>query len=141
MNGLHNATQLVLDTPVYWQPVLLTHTWCHVILEVEDYRTAAFLTYAAGGLPPQSCSNRDAMLLMPAQVVSSLPSQLAGVFVVDDKDGRNAMLLHWLTVATKASSVARSLKTKVKARRPRLVQGWVQGRLGAVNRVSSSVWT
>jgi len=37
---------------------------------------------------------------MPAQVVSSLPSQLAGVFVVDNENGKNTMLLLWRRVVS-----------------------------------------
>jgi len=37
---------------------------------------------------------------MPAQVLSSLPSQLARVLVVDDENGRNTMLLLWRRVVS-----------------------------------------
>jgi len=40
---------------------------------------------------------------MPAQVVSSITSQLAGVFAVDDKDDKNTTLLLWRRVVSRSA--------------------------------------
>jgi len=102
LNTICNGCANVLATAVH-----LTQTLCRMIppAEVKNYWHSCVLDTLEQlernlweALLALRCRNRNVMLWMPVQVVSSLSSQLAGEFDVDDEDGIEAWCCYFADV-------------------------------------------